>query len=561
MMQDLKDRFIELYHEWFANKHYWFDKKPEHDKYLSDKYFNDIQKITEYTDNVFDHETNCIEIKIGAIIAFDQIPRHYNRIHSIDCNKHSVVAQDISLCLMRQLSQNKELYDSISAYEWCFILLPIRHLQDIYKVLGVIHFIIQRHNNDDTCDEDRKIYKRYLENTIRKIFPLNTDIYLQEQKDIHKIAVNKFNQWDKYSYVLHHNPIGPIQFEMKKDPVFDAFSKESKYIKNQNIFVSLSGGVDSCVLLYLVKQLLPYNNIFAVHINYNNRYECEDELKFVRKYCAVLNVKLFYRTINEIHRNDCHLQGLRSLYESITREIRMDMYTRTVKILGLSLDDCLIGMGHNKDDGFENIITNISLKNNYENLSGFSRFSKIDSIPFWRPLLALRKHEIVSFAMHMNIPFLCNSTPEWSARGKIRDVVLPALQNINPDIMTAFFDLKDYVQSTDDIVTRYVVPVLLNKFLYDTEHKHIKGCMKYDDMCDNISVWIKVFQEKMFMTFFEKRISHKSLVEFVEFSKRFMKNFDSAHVNKKVKYVLNSSTYVSMHKNPDEEIVICFTKK
>ena len=127
--------------------------------------------------------------------------------------------------------------------------------------------------------------------------------------------------------------------------------------------------------------------------------------------------------------------------------------------------------------------------------------------------------------------------------------------------MTAFFDLKDYVQSTDDIVARYVVPVLLNKFLYDTEHKHIKGCMKYDDMCDNISVWIKVFQEKMFMTFFEKRISHKSLVEFVEFSKRFMKNFDSAHVNKKVKYVLNSSTYVSMHKNPDEEIVICFTKK
>ena len=32
--------------------------------------------------------------------------------------------------------------------------------------------------------------------------------------------------------------------------------------------VSLSGGVDSNVLLYILKQY--YNNIIAVHVNYNN---------------------------------------------------------------------------------------------------------------------------------------------------------------------------------------------------------------------------------------------------------------------------------------------------
>jgi len=65
----------------------------------------------------------------------------------------------------------------------------------------------------------------------------------------------------------------------------------------------------------------------------------------------------------------------------------------------------------------------------------------------------------------------------------------------------------------------------------------------------------------MFMSFFEKRISHKSLIEFIEFLKRFKKDFDNMQINKKVKYVLNYSTYVSMHKNSDNEILVCFSKK
>lgn len=564
-LKDLKHKFIELYDEWFANRQYWFDKKPEYDEYLSNKYFGCIEHINKYDDSFEDEDEDDVRTCIGAIIAFDQIPRHHIRVNSesqVDCNHYSSIAEEFSVNLMRRLSQSKELYDSISAYEWCFILLPIRHLQDIYKVLGVIQFIIQRHNNDETTDEDRQIYKRYLENTIRKIYPLKTSIYLEEQKHTHKIAVNKFNQWDKYSYVLHHNPIEPIKFDFEiSDLVFAHFGKETKYIKNQNILVSLSGGVDSCVVLYLVKHLLPNNNIYAVHINYNNRYECEDELKFVRRYCAVLNIKLFYRTIDEIHRGDCHLQGLRQLYESITKEIRMDMYKQTAQTLEYDMADCLIAMGHNKDDGFENIITNISLKNNYENLSGFARFSSIDSINFWRPLLAVRKHEIVSFAMRMNIPFLRNSTPEWSARGKIRDVVLPALHNINPDIMSSFFELKEYVQSADSVVSKYVIPLLMSKFLHDPNTNTIKGIFQIHDICDDISLWMKLFNEEMFMSFFEKRISHKSLVEFIAFLQRFMKYYETIHVNKKIKYVLNSTTYVMMHKGKNNDIVICFMKK
>ena len=44
--------------------------------------------------------------------------------------------------------------------------------------------------------------------------------------------------------------------------------------------------------------------------------------------------------------------------------------------------DVYVFLGHNKDDCFENIITNIINKKNYENLSGMMKFTKISTIQF-----------------------------------------------------------------------------------------------------------------------------------------------------------------------------------
>jgi uncharacterized protein (DUF924 family) len=285
-IRSLQHDFLQLYNEWFNNKQYWFDKKEEYDKYLSDKYFHKIEPIKLYNDELLPAD---IEIQIGAIIAFDQIPRHHNRIIGVDCLAYSQVASDISLGLMSKLSSNRYTYGNISAYEWCFILLPFRHMNDIPRLNTIIRFIIEKHNKDDTFANEKPIFKKFLYKTLKHVYQINTEDAVKEQINLRKIRNNEVEQWSKYASVLHNAPSAVIDMiyddtcgENDSFALYKTMCNEITDINDENIIVSLSGGVDSCVCLYMLRQLLPYNNIAAVHINYNNRpYENQSELKFV----------------------------------------------------------------------------------------------------------------------------------------------------------------------------------------------------------------------------------------------------------------------------------------
>lgn len=556
-MLELKELFLELYTEWFENKKYWFDKKLDYDIYLSNKYWNFIKKYDKYDNELINEDKN---IQIGAIIAFDQIPRHYNRIKNIDVIKYSNIATDISTSLIDLSLLNSEIYNSISAHEWCFIFLPIRHINKINAIQNIIDFLIKKHNNDNTSIEDKNIYKRFLENTLNKYYKNKTLEYIANQRDIYIIKNNVNNQWNKYSDILHHIPSKPIDLDydnINNYNLIKIFNSELKYIKDENIIVSLSGGVDSVVSLYLIKYFFPNNNIIAVHINYANRKECNNELKFVNKLCAIMNIKLYYRTIDEIKRDDCHQKGLRNLYESITKDIRFDMYKQVSKLYE---GNTVILLGHNKDDCFENIITNISLKKNYENLSGVIRLSNISDITFWRPLLNIRKDDIIHFAMNVNLPFLKNSTPIWSSRGKIRDVILPALQNINPYIMESFFDLKEYINTSENIINDFITSHILQQFILYKETNSIVGIFKIHELLEHKNIWLKLFNNSMFQSFFNSYISFKSLNEFTEYIIRFKKNFNNINVNKKIKFILKKNINVIMYKTKNNNINISFMR-
>ena len=80
-----------LYHDWFNNKSYWFQKNKDVDKYLCDKYL----KYIENTKNIIEYkEFYSKETLISCILLLDQIPRHYKRLYGaegveIDVDKYS----------------------------------------------------------------------------------------------------------------------------------------------------------------------------------------------------------------------------------------------------------------------------------------------------------------------------------------------------------------------------------------------------------------------------------------------------------------------------------------
>jgi len=474
---------INLYHEWLNNKDWWFSKNSQIDFYLCDKYYRylrDAHNIyEEYSKSSYNYDNYDNKVIIACIILFDQITRHYKRAYddSLDVIEYTRKAVQFSNILL-----NRNEYTVFTIDELSFIYLPYRHLKDIDKIYEIIsnYLILYNKGNRD----DKLKCRRYIQATINNIYKdinalsMKNTLSVKNWEDINRDVLDprclRSNNISAICPIVHQNILKEIE-KLKDD---------------STIVVSLSGGVDSMVGLYICKYIKDIHNskkiknIIAVHINYNNRETSEDELHFVNYYCNNLGIKLYFRTIHELKRNDCLHNGLRDLYEEITKNIRYDMYR-----LNITNDRTYILLGHNKDDCFENILTNISNKSNYGNLAGMENLKDIDGLKIWRPLLCVEKKHIINYANINKIPYLYDSTPEWSVRGKIRDKIRPAFLKLknNEDreedsIIESFFDLKDYVANTQHIFTELIINNLVSKLEYNEIANEYRAFYSKDEL-------------------------------------------------------------------------------
>jgi tRNA(Ile)-lysidine synthetase-like protein len=513
----------ELYYDWFNNENYWFDKNLNNDIYLTRKYYKYINKI--YLEN------NLKQELIGAIILLDQIPRHYKRLND---NKLKVNFYSTKAILYSELVI--KLYaKSLNIDELCFIYLPYRHIYDTNKIQFIIDKFINIYKCEFNDEYTKKRAKKYIFNTLNNFYKFSNNFYIS--KSYHS-SVKNFINFDLN--ILDNKSIN-INNDNDNTLIYNNIYIEflNSYLKlenNSTIIVSISGGVDSNVALYIINKINnKYKNknikIFPIHINYNNRDISNDELNFVNYYCYLNNNKLIYRTIFEINRNQCsNSNTIRNIYEDITKKIRFDMYQYGKKYS----KNVYVLLGHNKDDCFENIITNISSRKHYDNLSGMTEFTNIDNLILWRPMINIYKKNIIEFAYKYNIPFLNDSTPKWSMRGKIRDNVKKELINLknNDDIIETFFELKDYLSVSNEIINNIVLNNLINKlnYLYTNTYTNISviyntneiNCFNYFNIC---------------FLFFKKiniKISNKTIKEFICFIKK----------KKNTKFFVNKSVYI-----------------
>ena len=95
-------------------------------------------------------------------------------------------------------------------------------------------------------------------------------------------------------------------------------------------------------------------------------------------------------------------------------------------------------LGHNQDDTIENIFRNISQGKNYSNLFGMNYLKEERGVLIYRPFLNITKREILAYAKAQGIPYTKDSTPSWSQRGRIRDELVPFLNEFDPYLIPGF---------------------------------------------------------------------------------------------------------------------------
>ena len=229
-----------------------------------------------------------------------------------------------------------------------------------------------------------------------------------------------------------------------------------------SIIISLSGGVDSMVICAVLAHLQKYNNhyrdlqIIGIHIDYANRPESYSESKFVQYYCEhiLCNVSYHCRRIDEVTRGIT----ARDVYERMARDIRYQFYRDIIQLYHRSSTDVhsndatdsispfhsgkrtrrpntakdTIGvlLGHHRGDLRENVLSNAHKGCGPLDLSGMTAISHNDGVVLLRPLLPLEKSSMFDYAHKFGIPYFKDTTPNWSTRGKLRNKLLPLLEEI-----------------------------------------------------------------------------------------------------------------------------------
>ena len=222
--------------------------------------------------------------------------------------------------------------------------------------------------------------------------------------------------------------------------------------------ISLSGGVDSMViasaLAYLRDTEAERRNtttdkvlhIVGIHIDYGNRPESGAEAAYVGRYCKDIDAKFICRKIDEVKRGVTS----RDDYERIAREIRFSLYRQCSAEASNGMKEGGVGimLGHHRGDLRENVISNAHKGCGPLDLSGMTSISKNDGVTLFRPLLSLEKSFIYDYSHTYGVPYFKDTTPHWSTRGKLRNRLIPLLEEIYGE--GSMDNLSSLAEESDD---------------------------------------------------------------------------------------------------------------
>ncbi|PLX11296.1 MAG: tRNA lysidine(34) synthetase TilS, partial [Marinilabiliales bacterium] len=199
----------------------------------------------------------------------------------------------------------------------------------------------------------------------------------------------------------------------------ELFDKQSK------LLVTVSGGVDSVVMLNVLSEL--GFNLSIAHCNFKLRgVESDKDENFVRNLAMHMNLPIYVQEFDtEIYARN-HKIGI----QEAARNLRYAWFFELIDENGLDF----INVAHNANDNTETVLFNLSRGAGLEGMRGI--VAKNNRVV--RPLLSCSREEIMIYADNHGLTFRNDSSNDSVkySRNRIRHHVIPEMEKINPSLHT-----------------------------------------------------------------------------------------------------------------------------
>ncbi len=199
----------------------------------------------------------------------------------------------------------------------------------------------------------------------------------------------------------------------------------AKVCPNDQIFVGVSGGADSMVLLHALMAAACTKDfsLHVIHVEHGIRgAESVADADFVQNFCKDNGIDCIVRRVDV----PSLCATAKQTIEEAARSARYAIFKEIVPNGGK------LFLAHNATDQAETVLMHIFRGSGIDGASGMHERDNI-----FRPLLVFTKDEILEFAASHNIAFVTDATNADNkyTRNYIRNKILPDLDKIYPNII------------------------------------------------------------------------------------------------------------------------------
>ena len=255
-------------------------------------------------------------------------------------------------------------------------------------------------------------------------------------------------------------------------------------LKNGKLFLAVSGGLDSMVLLHLFRQL-KYD-IAVLHCNFQLRgIESFQDQIFVQEYSIKNSIPFFYTQFD----TENFAKDYKLSIQVAARELRYSWFYEQLEEQNYDF----ILTAHHADDNLETFLINLSRATGLDGLIGIPEQN--DKII--RPLLVFNRLEIENYANENQIKWREDSSnaSDKYVRNKIRHQLVPILKEIHPNFLASFQKTQQYLQQANEMVDD-AASILFSQVVEekgDAFYFNVKKLSKLPNYKSYLYHWLKDF--------------------------------------------------------------------